>query len=58
MLTLAGISVPSPLLLFSQTTARRNAAHAINVLAERRSEREEAERFLADLDARRRPPAD
>lgn len=54
MLTLSRISVPSPLLMFSQTTARRNAAHAINVLAQRRSEREEAERFLADLNVRRR----
>jgi hypothetical protein len=43
--------------MFSQTTARRNAARAINVLAQRRSEREETERFLAELDARRRTSA-
>lgn len=50
---LSRISVPSPFLMFSQTTARRNAAHAINVLAQRRCEREETEQFLADLNARR-----
>jgi hypothetical protein len=52
-MNLPGISVPRPLLMFSQTTARRNAAHAINVLGRRRADREEAERFLADLHARR-----
>ena len=43
------ISLPSPLRLFSQDTARRNAARAISVVAERRSEREEVERLLAHL---------
>jgi hypothetical protein len=57
-LNLPGISVPRPLLMFSQTTARRNAAHAINVLGRRRADREEAERFLADLSARRRATLD
>jgi hypothetical protein len=52
------ISVPSPFLMFSQTTARRNAAHAINVLGQRRSDREEAERFLADHHARQRSATD
>ena len=51
MLTLSSISVPSQLLVFSQATARRNAAHAIGLLAQRRSDRDEAERFLADLEA-------
>ena len=51
MLTLPSISVPSPLRVFSQETARRNAARAISVTAQRRSEREEVERFLADLHA-------
>lgn len=55
---LSGISVPRPLLMFSQTTARRNAAHAINVLGQRRADREEAERFLADLNARQRAAVD
>ena len=46
-MTLPSISLPAPLRLFSQDTARRNAARAISVVAERRSEREEVERFLA-----------
>ena len=58
MLPLSRFSVPSPLLMFSQTPARRNAAHAINLLAQRRSEREEAERFLADLHAGRHSAVD
>ena len=57
MLTLSRLSVPTPLRLFSQVPARRNAAHAIGVLAQRRSERDEAERFLAEL-AHHRPTAD
>lgn len=48
MLTLPSVSVPSPLRVFSQETARRNAARAINVAAQRRSERDDVERFLAD----------
>ena len=48
-MTLPSISLPSPLRLFSQDTARRNAARAISVVAERRSESEEVERFLAHL---------
>jgi hypothetical protein len=55
---LSSISVPSPLLMFSQTPARRNAARAINLLAQRRSERDEAERFLADLHARQHSSVD
>ena len=51
MMTLPSLSLPSPLRLFSQDTARRNAARAISVVAERRSEREEVERFLAHLDS-------
>ena len=54
MMTLSGISLPHPLLMFSQTTARRNAAHAINVLGQRRADRQKRDGFLADLDARRR----
>ncbi|QWZ10220.1 hypothetical protein KRR39_11125 [Nocardioides panacis] len=52
-MTLPSFSLPSPLRLFSQDTARRNAARAISVVAERRSERDEVERFLAHLDAHR-----
>jgi len=48
-MTLPSISLPSPLRLFSQDTARRNAARAISLVAERRSEREEVERLLAHL---------
>ena len=51
MLTLPSVSVPSPLRVFSQETARRNAARAITVAAQRRSERDEVERLLASLDA-------
>ena len=51
MFTLSSISVPRPLLVFSQAPARRNAASAVSLLAQRRSDRDEAERFLADLDA-------
>ena len=58
MLTLSSISVPSPLRMFSQTTARRNAAHAINVLGQRRSDRDEAERFMAHHNARQRTAVD
>jgi hypothetical protein len=57
-MTLSGISLPRPLQMFSQTTARRNAAHAINVLGQRRADREEAERFLTDLNARHRSTGD
>ncbi len=49
MLTLSRIPFPSPLRLFSQAPARRNAAQAIGVLAQRRTERDDTERFLAEL---------
>ena len=49
VLTLPSISVPSPLRAFSQDTARRNAARASAVAAQRRSERDDVERFLVDL---------
>jgi hypothetical protein len=57
VLTLPSISVPSPLRVFSQEAARRNAARAITVAAQRRSERDEVERFLADLRSAGRRPA-
>jgi hypothetical protein len=50
-MTLPNISLPSPLRLFSQDTARRTAARANSVVAERRSAREVVVRFLAHLDA-------
>lgn len=53
MLTLSSVPVPRPLLLFSQATARQNAARATHLLAQRRHDREEVERFLADLGSRR-----
>jgi hypothetical protein len=58
VLTLSSISVPSPLLVFSQATARRNAARAISLLAQRRSDRDEVERFLADRDAQQHSAVD
>jgi hypothetical protein len=54
LLTLSHLPFPTPLRLFSQGPARRNAAHAIGVLAERRSERDDTERFLAELAHHRR----
>jgi hypothetical protein len=54
----SNISVPSPLRIFYHTTARRNAAHAINVLGQRRSDRVEAERFMAHHNARQRTAVD
>jgi hypothetical protein len=57
VLTLSSKSVSSPLHVFSQATARRNAARGITVLAQRRSEREDAERFLAALEAHQRRSA-
>jgi hypothetical protein len=39
--------------VFSQETARRNAARAITVAAQRRSERDDVERFLTDHRATR-----
>lgn len=58
MLTPSSISVPSPLLVFSQAIARQNAARAISLLAQRRTERDEVERFLAALDAQQHSPVD
>jgi hypothetical protein len=58
VLTLSSISVPSPLLVFSQATARRNASRAISLLAQRRSDRDEVERFLADRDAQQHSAGD
>jgi hypothetical protein len=58
VLTLSSISVPSPLLVFSQATARRNAARAISLLAQRRCDRDEVERFLADRDAQQHSAVD
>jgi hypothetical protein len=49
VLTLPSVSVSSPLRVFSQETARRNAARAITLIAQRRSEREEMERYLDGL---------
>jgi len=57
VLTLPSISVPSPLRAFSQDTARRNAARASAVAAQRRSERDDVERFLVDLRAEQRRAA-
>jgi hypothetical protein len=48
VLTLPSLSVPSPLRAFSQDTARRNAARASAIAAQRRSERDDVERFLVD----------
>lgn len=57
MLTLPSLSVPSPLRAFSQDTARRNAARASAVAAQRRSERDDVERFLVDLRTAQHRPA-
>jgi len=58
VLTLASISVPSPFLVFSQATARQNAARAAGLLAQRRSDRDDVDRFLADLDAQKHSAVD
>lgn len=58
MLTLPSISVPSPLRAFSQDTARRNAARASAIAAQRRSERDDVERFLVELRGEQRKAAD
>lgn len=57
VLTLPSLSVPSPLRAFSQDTARRNAARASAVAAQRRSERDDVERFLVDLRTAQHRPA-
>lgn len=58
VLTLPSISVSSPLPAFSRATARRSAARAISLLAQRRSDRDEVERFLADHDAQQHSAVD
>ena len=57
MLILSSISVPDPLLGLSATT-RRRAARTINLLARRRSDRDEVARFLAAFDAQQRAALD
>ncbi len=49
MMTLPSVSIASPLRVFSQTTARRNAARAVTLIAQRRSEREEMDRYFEEM---------